>query len=462
MIPLYSRIVAFDDNEDHLQKIVWGLSKAGFCAIPFLFEDGRLEAPPLKPITGVRVVFTDIHMVGGGQNVEKVHADNIIRCLKYVVGSGPYVVVFWSQYPDDSAQIQVLIRERMVEKSLPPPIGFAAIDKNAVMRVGEGEENEEFNAEHLRALILAKLQQFKTLAVALSWEDRTARAAARTTNRLFDLVRGSANATEDWEKLLALLAYEAIGVTAREDLTAALDSALLPLLEDQLTLIGKDEPPVREDIQRLLDLVVDGERPDRPASLAVPLLNASYLIEELPATATTYSWGRGIVTELGSSFINSGEFNQAFGYDDAALIRQEFATRDLSDQEKRTVKLHVVELGPECDHVQSKISTHRYLLALLVPSDLIGAFTGQELKGKKRSTIRLRNDSVIDVGKISFEGSRDKSWHLLVSCRCFMALAAKTPVKGHPRFRLRRLTMEELAHRYATHARRPGVMRFVE
>lgn len=33
--------------------------------------------------------------------------------------------------------------------------------------------------------------------------------------------------------------------------------------------------------------------------------------------------------------------------------------------------LHVIELGPECNHVQNKVPTHRYLLALLVPVALI-------------------------------------------------------------------------------------------
>jgi len=460
MIPSYSKVVAIDDNEDHLHKIVWGLGKAGFCAIPFLFEDGRLEGAPKNPLTGVRVVFSDIHMVGGGQNVEKVHADNIIRCLRAIVGSGPYVLIFWSQFPGDAQQIQTRICERMKERELPAPIGFAAIDKNAVMRIGEGLENDEFDANRLRELIVAELQQFRTLAVALSWEDRAARAAARTTNRLFDLVRRSVNVPEDWENLLAHLAYEAVGPAAKEDLTSALDAALLPLLEDQLTLIGKDEPPAREDIQRLMDLVGGEARPERPSGVAVPLLNASYLIEELPTPTTANSWGRGIVTELGNSFINSGEFVQAFGCNDAILIRQEFATRDLESEERRAVKLQVVELGPECDHVQSKIATHRYLLALLVPSELIGAFTGQPANGKKQTTRRLRNDSVIDVGEIAFEGTSEQSWHLLVSCRCFMSRAAKIPVNGRPRFRLRRLTIEELAHRYITHARRPGVMRF--
>jgi hypothetical protein len=142
------------------------------------------------------------------------------------------------------------------------------------------------------------------------------------------------------------------------------------------------------------------------------------------------------------------------------LIRQEFATRDLDAEEKSATKLHIVELGPECDHVQGKVSTHRYLLALLVPSALIGAFTGGA-KGKKApDSPRYRNESVLDAGKVSLKTTAPGEWHLLVSCRCFMALASQNAIQGQPSFRLRRALIEEVAHRYVTYARRPGVMRF--
>ena len=104
--------------------------------------------------------------------------------------------------------------------------------------------------------------------------------------------------------------------------------------------------------------------------------------------------------------------------------------------------------------------THRYLLALLVPAPLLGAFTGKP-KGKPAGgASRYRNDSVMDIGAIVMRDSPDRSWHLLISCRSFMTLAAKTEVEGRCRFRLRRALLEEVVHRSVTHARRPGVMRF--
>lgn len=458
MIPLYSRVVAIDDIEDHLQKIVWGLGKAGFCALPFLFEDGKLENPPEQPVLGVRIVFSDIHLIGGGPNNEKIHASNIIRCLKQIVASGPYVLIFWSQFPGDSENIARLIAERAADSGLALPIGYAAIDKNAVFKIPAEGGDAAFNAGHLRDLILEAIVSFKTLAVAACWEDRVARAAARTTNRVFELVKDSA--TEDWEKLLAFLACEAVGQhEAREGLTSALDAALLPLLEDQLSQIGSEPTPAPSDLQKLLDIVSASGRSTCPDSVAKSQLNTSYLIEEFSKETNSHMWTRGAVTALGVGFINSGPFVRAFGDDDAALIRREFATRDLDQEEKSSTKLHVIELGPECDHVQGKVSTHRYLLALLVPTSLIGAFTGAA-KGKTASSPRYRNDSVMDIGKVMLKTSLPGEWHLLVSCRCFMALSAKTQVDGKPIFRLRRALVEEVAHRYTTHARRPGVMRF--
>lgn len=462
MIPLYSRVVAIDDVDDHLQKIVWGLGKAGFSALPFFFEDGRLESPPERALPGIRIVFTDIHLVGGGLNNEKTHAANIIRCLKKIVASGPYVLIFWSQFPGDGTRIAELIQERATEAGLTPPLGYAAIDKNEVFKIGSINGNQDFDAPKLRQLILEKISEFKTLAVAASWEDRVARAAAKTTDRLFELVEGSAAPTVNWEKLLAFLACEAVGQhEARDGLIPALDAALLPILEDQLSLIGNEPVPEQVDAQVLLDIVSAAGGCECPPSVTKSQLNASYLIEEFGKDAGTAMWARGTVTALGSGFINSGAFVKAFRHDDAALIRREFATRDLTDEEKRSTKLHVVELGPECDHVQGKVSTHRYLLALLVPAEMFstGAFTHGNKK-KPSGNTRYHNDSVMNAGKIMLRDRLAGEWFLLISCRCFMALAASINVDGKPTFRLRRALMEEVAHRYATHARRPGVMRF--
>lgn len=197
---------------------------------------------------------------------------------------------------------------------------------------------------------------------------------------------------------------------------------------------------------------MSAKKPRRPASAGADRLNSSYQIEELPAGASCKMSDRGAVTELGGGFINSGEFVTAFGLDDKALLLKEFVfNQDLSDQDSWRMKLHLVEIGPECDHAQGKVSTHRYLLALLVPCSLLKMCTQKDMT--------YRNASVIDTGPLFLSG-RDESNHLLISCRCFMALAPTKKIDGRTSFRLRKELLDEVVHHYTTHARRPGVMRF--
>ncbi|WP_141218236.1 hypothetical protein [Bordetella genomosp. 11] len=469
MIPFYSRVVAIDDNEDHLKKIVWGLGKAGFCPIPFLFQDGELENAPSSPIEGIRVVFTDIHMVGGGPQNERLHASNIIRSLRKIVALGPYVLIFWSQYPEDHELILRLIDERAAASGVFPPVGYGVVDKNDVFSVDAAEGGDQFNPEQLRELILQQLQGHSTMAIAASWEDRVGRAAARTTDRLFDLVKSADRPVDGWTQLLAHLASEATGMrVARAEPSRALDSALLPLLEDRLCQFDASLPAVAEDFQPLLERIPDQGKVERPAVVSAAHLNTSYLLEELRADPVHLPSGRGVVTVLSTRFVNSGPFIEAFGYEKHDLIRREFATKTtISDEDAGRTKLLVVELGPECDHVQGKLSTQRYLLSLLVPVELIDPFTGQQNKetgGKIKR--RLNNISVLDLGRFVLrEQTPDIAagdWHLLVSCRCFMAMSSTHHVDGVPRFRLRRTQMDEIVHHYTTHARRPGVMRFAD
>jgi hypothetical protein len=456
MIPMHTRVVAIDDNEEHLQKITWSLGKAGFCPIPYFFDDGQIENPPPSPIEGIRLIFTDVHLTPGAQNREAIHASNIIRCIKKIVAPGPYALIFWTQYPDDATRMSQHIQERAREAGLTPPVGYGGIDKNAVFV--PDKENSKFDALQLRDLIIDEVKAFKTIAVATSWEDRVFKAAARTANRLFDLSREAPSPVEAWEHLLAYLACESVGhEQARSNLTYALDSALFPLLEDQLTLMGKEPIADPEDLSRIVQLVSGARAPSCPTSIEKTRLNSNYLIDEVGQGTTAKMWERGMVTALGGGFVNSGDFVRAFGKNDRDLINKEFTCTQFDENELRQTKLHVVELGPECDHVQSKVVAHRYLLALLVPSSLI-----QKCKTSSRNNLQLfkySNLSIVDTGALFLDG-QSQSHHLLISCRCFMTLAPKTRVAGKCRFRLRRSLLEEVAHHYATHARRPGVMRF--
>lgn len=451
MIPRYSRVAAIDDNEEHLKAITWGLSLAGFCPVPFLFEDGELASPPLEPVSGIRIVFTDIHMIGGSQANHKIHSGIIIKCLKKIAATGPYALIFWSMFPSDVEQLKKLIESDGPGAGLTAPIGYGAIDKGKILGAGG---TGPFEAQVLRDLIIEQLGSFPTLATAAHWEMRAAEAAAKTTDAVFSLTQVQAGdaRTKEWESMLSFLASEAVGkTTAAKNVTAALDSALLPILEDQLSFIGRASPAQVADTHPLL-VALSGSRPKRPKQISVARLNASYLIDEAGAASPKGEFERGMVIQLPGSFVNSGQFMRHFGREKSELLHKEFLCGTATPEQISALPLHVVELGPECDHVQSKVSTHRFLLALLVPVDLTSLCM--------RSSGGHHNDSVIDAGRIAFKSAPADEFHLLISTRCFMALAPGVSVGGLCKFRLRRMSIEEVVHRYTSHMRRPGVMRF--
>ncbi len=454
MIPRYSRVAAIDDNEEHLKAIAWGLSQAGFCPVPFRFDDGDLLPAPEVPVTGVRIVFTDIHMALGNLGNPKMHAGIIIQCLKKIGASGPYALIFWSRFPTEVEQIKSLIEADSPGTGLTPPIVYGSIDKKMVLGAdGSGA----FDAEQLRELIGEQMEKFPTLATAAHWEMRAAEAAAKTTDTVFLLTQAqiAEQRTKAWESLLAFLAAEAVGPeVAPRSVDAALDSALLPILEDQLSFVGRTSAtPIPETHPLRIALSVS-PRPLRPDGISFARLNASYLIDEAGAASPKGEFERGMVIQLPGGFINSGPFIRNFGKERSDLIRAEFLlkSKTVTAEQVGQLALHVVELGPECDHVQGKVATHRYLLALLVPSELISLCYSQKTG--------YNNLSVINVGLMAFKNAPQEEFHFLISTRCYMTMPPGAALGGKCRFRLRRMAIEEVMHHYTTHARRPGVMRF--
>jgi len=304
MIPRYSRVAAIDDNAEHLKAITWGLSQAGFCPVPFHFDDGDLLPAPEAPIAGMRIVFTDIHMAIGNLGNPKMHAGIIIQCLKKIGASGPYALIFWSRFPGEAEQIKSLIEANGPSTGLTPPIVYGSINKDMVLGAdGSGT----FDAEELRKLIGEQMEKFPTLATAAQWEMRAAEAAAKTTDAVFLLTQTqiAEQRTKEWESLLAFLAAEAVGPeVAPRNIDAALDSALLPILEDQLSFVGgTSATPISEAHPLRVALSVT-PRPRRPDGVSLARLNAGYLIDEAGAASSKGEFERGMVIQLPGSFIN--------------------------------------------------------------------------------------------------------------------------------------------------------------
>lgn len=463
MIPQNIKVIALDDVEDHLIKIIRGLGRAGFSVSPFFFDDGELEDVPKRLIDGVRIVFSDIHMSNGSHD-PKINGATIAKCLRQIISPGPFVIIFWSQFPTDSTQVFNEVCARLEEAGHVAPIGYGAISKAEVLALAENQNS--FNLSELKKKIFEEVSKFQPLLFTAAWEDKVFRASAKTTNKLFSLTSTYevTSKLKEWGKLTAFLGAQAVGgLNARKNIQSAVDQALLPLVEDHLSLMMGDD---NVSADAILEYIKENGSVKRPVKISASQLHTGYLIEAIESDFNSMGSIRGVVLELASSFVNSGSFINSFGYEKSELLKREFLNNQesLTVEESALIKLHVVELGAECDHVNDKVSTYRYLLAVLVPSELLNLFNGEGRKDRKeKGKLKFNNSSVIDAGCFSIKPNKDenaKDFHLLISCRCFMALAKGKSAAGVPRFRLRRALLEEVAHHYVTHARRPGVMRF--
>ncbi|WP_422775573.1 hypothetical protein, partial [Pseudomonas aeruginosa] len=182
-----------------------------------------------------------------------------------------------------------------------------------------------------------------------------------------------------------------------------------------------------------------------------------YLVSTL-GNAAAFASSRGVVSVINKEGWDADQL-ELWGQTCNQVLVQEFflsGHQNVDEALLGTLKPCVVTLTPECDDVQGKVGSFRYLLGVLIPYS--EAVRGRYYSKSKR---QYSNLSIFDVGVLSVDvGDGVKDYCLLISCNRFFAKPTAELLNVEPKLRLRRATLEELSHHYATHARRPGVMRF--
>lgn len=448
MIPHNIRVAAIDNDEGHLKKIYSALAAAGYWVMPIWYDAGELVPSPGKSVGGVRLIFSDIHLAEGRMHGVATHAEALISFLKRVVGEGPYAIIFWTQYPDDAQEMFAEVTDRVAAAGILPPTHFGCIEKNLVLNVGDND----LLREELVKLISREVKKCGPLLLSVSWEERVFQAAARSTDRIYEIATGHQKDHNErlnsWVTLLGHLAKETVGKEAEDLPVRAMDLALLPLLEDRL--LNSSLSPNHE-----LQDVLRGHLGARPKSVSASMLNGHYLLEVLAEDSTLGPAARGVVSVID---VDSWEenFKPEFNLCWTELVKSDFVFREKWGDLPGSMRPVLITLTPECDDVQGKVVSHRYLFGVVFKES---EFKQDKYYSKKRD--KFNSLAIFDVGLISLASGEDVADHrLLISCSRFIARSGVELAGVKPRYRLRRAVVEELAHHYATHARRPGVLRF--
>ena len=432
MIIQPARVVIIDDNETHLNALSSALTRLGSASLPFRYED---EHPPLGHLGGARVIFCDLHLSSDALTTDaRQHCANIAGMLGQALAEdhGPYLLVIWSQYPDQIAPLNDYL------ESLKPnqrPIIVQTLDKNEFIDIGTGEPRSD---RGLIDAVMEVLQNFPALFTMLQWEHLVAGAAAKTTSRLWSLSAAIEGEQTDsiLKKTLGMLIRGSAG-TAHGGAQPgnSLVEALEPLLSDRITSADIGDDAIWKNG---IDLSSAGRGVSKSS------LYASLHIESPTQHSAT---SRGVLSSV-SPHIEDEAFEERLGHTKQQLLLD----LGYADQNIKTIEKDVdwclLQVNAACDEAQQNAGLIPFCLAALVPGDSRGDGV------VKRSKDSIRCTKPFDM----IVNNETKTKVLCLHGRFILGLTKSEANKLAPILRVRNSLVDKLVFEVRTNSARLGVV----
>jgi hypothetical protein len=460
MIEQACPVVVLDDQREELWQVAHGLGLCGLPVMPHLVREGRLEKAPVEPYSGVRLLFTDLHLLGSTQGKPEQYVSALIKFLQILIRPSNYLIVFWSAYAHEAEEAWALLSARVPQGYL--PMSYEWLPKELASNACHEDEAVSAPARaELEAKVRAVIDKVPQLKALMNWEGAVSKAAASTTNELLrTLVMGKASIKhpDQVRAVLVRMTQEAMGYPyAPSDAARGLTQALLPMVQDTL----ERGTASRGQVELAEFLAIGDEKPvDLPTNELLPYLNNFFVHAEGDVVDPL---DRGAVVRFEPAYLAGADgFTRDVGLMDdpgdwrEAVCREFFigwnskkgdAAAVNAKAELREASVYAVELSAVCDHAQDKQRSQRFLFAIFVPPKQTNFLN-------KRKTA---NEAIYVTPEITLDGVVG---NLLVSCRVFLSRPYRQMVAGVAVTRLRKDVVDELSHLYATHMRRPGKIAF--
>lgn len=229
MIPA-SPVIAVDDNQEELDRIVAALRSLDIACLPVKVTAVRPNVR--EPLTGVRLVFFDINYLPGTASDAVLFA-TAAAVMERVLSpeNGPYVLITWSSKSDKHAELMAHFADHVAEIPTPALTGRLAKERFT----GPRAAGEPSLADEIRSVLTDHPQ----IEAIMHWEDATRRAAGDVICSLLNLLprsgRFAVTADDELHGLLGQIAKSAVGAAAAAtDRRGAVHEALVPILFDRL------------------------------------------------------------------------------------------------------------------------------------------------------------------------------------------------------------------------------------
>lgn len=431
-------------------------------------DHGKLERTPAVPYEGVRILLTDLHVLGPTQKNPEQYVSALVSFIQQLVAPSTYLIVFWSGFSEDAEDAWQLLVSRLKTAKADNLIPFAyrVLDKTEVRQIADDDPTIAAQATaNVQKSIFEIFDVFPQLRSLMHWESCASRAASATSNELIGkLKQGGIEFTESGavKATLKRMSQEALGLPhAPNAPTKGVYQALIPIAQDFL-----NKEAGRGALDSFLELTSTEVTPLPQQPQGAPalksLLNDFFIHTERGDLKLT---DRGVVIRLTEDYLNDenhglvseiglantkGDWRESVCVEFARDFSKESAQNQTAAKKKLDPKnVYVVELSADCDYAQDKTRSHRFLLALFVPTSDPSPFYSKSKGGA--------HDAIYATQEITLGGIQGR---LLISCRIFLTRPYKGSVEGEVVTRMRQEVLSEIAHHYSTHMRRPGKIAF--
>ena len=427
------RVVAVDNESEHLEQLTQGLNRYGAACLPIHFTG---ETAAIPPCPQVRVIFADLHLIEGTPGDYAKDFSMIGSLLEYTIKpSGPYFIVLWTMYPDQADGLHAFLKERL--QDVPKPFAVQALDKNNHLDPDGSVKSPGSLVEAIRRIVAEQPQ----IGALLNWEERVLGAAADAVSSIMELAEPAAEDVrlgEEVGRLLASLAVAAVGEEhAGEDRFRAVNEGLLPILGDRIASMRSREAD-NTLWQDALGEVVTGQGLSQDE---VARLNR--LLHIAPSTPDGDGTERGAVIALPEEF--SGEtFAETFGLTPEKAAGKQFWRKQPQD-DADPFQWVLVQTQAACDYAQTQPGPLPFHLGLRLPAS-------EARRGTPPAAL-WRSPCFEHDGQAHF---------LHVNARFQVSLPGGKARQAPPLFRLREQLLNDLIYQIHGYGARPGIISFRE
>ena len=427
-----ARIIAVDDEQQHLDSLMEGLTRYGAACLPIYFTGGAMDIPPCPH---VRVIFADLHLIGGTQSHDQVKDFSAIHSLieDTIKPSGPYFIVLWTQYADHAKRLHDFLEERL--EGVTKPLAVHALDKNKYLDLDKGNiKNPQEFVDSIKKVVSEQPQ----VAALLSWEEKRSGAASSTISSIMELGSAADTRNKELDKLLGNLASAAVGENRIEDdHFRAVNNALLPILADRIASMKSRDDNTNKKLWRAAFEKPTAKEKLTPEKIAK--LNHWLHIDD--------SEDKGMSTERGAvislpEIYHGDKFEETFGLAQIEAAKEEFGCEEF---QKISDKRHwvLVQSQAACDYAQKRSGPLPFHLGLMFPAP-------EKFKGKPPAAVWTSPIFEFD----------DEVCLLNVNARFEISLTNTRIKDSQPIFRLREQILNDLIFQLHSYGARPGVISF--